>query len=250
MGVLAGKVAVITGSGRGLGLAIAQAYAREGAAVVLASRSSVALAEASAGLERQGARVSWHATDVGDLEQVKALAEHAVKTFGKIDVWVNNAGYGGVYGPTAAIDPQGFERVVRTDILGEYYGSWVALQHLLAQGNRRQADQPAGTWGERAGSFPECLCCEQSLGAQLHPSAGCSYSALSFVSGPIRPLSRQKRRSGWCRRRPMARAVCSSAPSRPARRSPACCASCADSCCASHLAIPPSRSRLLRLCQR
>jgi NAD(P)-dependent dehydrogenase (short-subunit alcohol dehydrogenase family) len=106
MGVLEGKVAVITGSGRGLGLAIAQAYAREGAAVVLASRSSVALAEAAAALERQGARVSWHATDVGDLEQVKALAEHAVKTFGKIDIWVNNAGYGGVYGPTAAIDPQ------------------------------------------------------------------------------------------------------------------------------------------------
>jgi glucose 1-dehydrogenase len=134
MGVLAGKVAVITGSGRGLGLAIARAYMREGAAVVLASRSSSALAEAAAALERQGGRVTWLATDVGDLEQVKALADHAVKTFGKIDIWVNNAGYAGIYGPTAAIDPQDFERVARTNILGEYYGSWVALQHFLAQG--------------------------------------------------------------------------------------------------------------------
>lgn len=134
MGALAGKVAVITGSSRGLGLAIAHAYAREGAVVVLASRSSVALAEAAAALERQGARVSWQVTDVGELEQVKALAEHAVETFGKIDIWVNNAGYGGVYGPTAAIDPQEFVRVVRTNILGEYYGSWVALRHFLAQG--------------------------------------------------------------------------------------------------------------------
>jgi NAD(P)-dependent dehydrogenase (short-subunit alcohol dehydrogenase family) len=134
MGALAGKVAVITGSSRGLGLAIAQAYAREGAAVVLASRSSAALAEAAAACERQGARVSWQVTDVGDFEQVKALAEHAVRRFGKIDIWVNNAGYAGIYGPTAAIDPQDFERVVRTNILGEYYGSWVALQHFLAQG--------------------------------------------------------------------------------------------------------------------
>ncbi len=134
MGVLEGKVAVITGSSRGLGLAIAQAYVREGAAVVLAGRSSAALAEAAAACERQGARVSWQVTEVGDLEQVKALADHTVKLFGKIDIWVNNAGYAGVYGPTAAIDPQDFERVVRTNILGEYYGSWVALQHFLAQG--------------------------------------------------------------------------------------------------------------------
>jgi len=134
MGVLEGKVAVITGSSRGLGLAIAQAYAREGAAVVLASRSSAALAEAAEALERQGARASWQVTDVGELEQVKSLADHAVKMFGNIDIWVNNAGYGGVYGPTATIDPQDFERVMRTNIFGEYYGSWVALQRFLAQG--------------------------------------------------------------------------------------------------------------------
>ncbi len=106
MGVLAGKGAVITGSSRGPGLAIAQAYVREGAAVVLAGRSSAALAEAAAACERLGARVSWQVTEVGDLEQVKALADHAVKLFGKIDIWVNNDGYAGVYGPTAAIDPQ------------------------------------------------------------------------------------------------------------------------------------------------
>jgi NAD(P)-dependent dehydrogenase (short-subunit alcohol dehydrogenase family) len=134
MGVLDGKVAVITGSSRGLGLAIAQAYAREGAAVVLASRSRAALAEAAEALERQGARASWHVTDVGELEQVKALADHAVKMFGNIDIWVNNAGYGGIYGPTATIDQQDFERVLRTNILGEYNGSWVALQRFLAHG--------------------------------------------------------------------------------------------------------------------
>lgn len=133
MGVLDGKVAVITGSSRGLGLTIARAYAREGAAVVLSGRSAAALQTAAESLKQQGAQVSWQIADVSDLAQVQALAEHAVETFGKIDIWVNNAGVGGVYGPTVAIEPEAFESVVRTIIFGEYYGSVVALQYFLAQ---------------------------------------------------------------------------------------------------------------------
>lgn len=134
MGVLNGKVAVITGSSRGLGLAIAQAYVREGAAVVLAGRSRAALETAVEALKQQGAQASFLTTDVGDLAQVRALAEHAVQMFGRIDIWVNNAGTAGVYGPTGAINPQDFEQTVRTIIFGEYYGSIVALEHFLAQG--------------------------------------------------------------------------------------------------------------------
>ncbi len=133
MGVLDRKVAVITGSSRGLGLAIAQAYARKGAAVVMAGRSESALNEAVASLKQQGRQASGLLTDVGDLSQVKALADHAVQTFGKIDIWVNNAGRAGVYGPTASIDPRQFESVIRSNIFGVYYGSIVALQHFLAQ---------------------------------------------------------------------------------------------------------------------
>lgn len=134
MPILKDKVAVVTGSSKGLGLAIAQAFAREGAAVVLSGRSAQALQEAVAQLEQQGARASWLLTDVGDLEQVRRLAKHTVEVFGSIDIWVNNAGYASVYGPTIAIDPRDFERVVRTNILGEYYGSLVAIQQFLAQG--------------------------------------------------------------------------------------------------------------------
>lgn len=134
MGVLDGKVAVITGSSHGLGLAIAQDFAREGAAVVLAARSEASLNRAVDALTQQGLRASGLPTDVGDLSQVQALADHAIQKFGKIDIWVNNAGIGGVYGPTASIDPLLFEQVIRTNIFGEYYGSLVALQHFQAQG--------------------------------------------------------------------------------------------------------------------
>jgi NAD(P)-dependent dehydrogenase (short-subunit alcohol dehydrogenase family) len=131
---LEGKVAVITGSSRGFGLDIAHAFAREGAAVVISSRSEAAVSEAIETLSAAGARVSGIVTDVGDLAQVQTLAAHARKTFGRIDIWVNNAGAPGVYGPTAAIAPDRYETVVRTNILGVYHGSIVAIHTFQAQG--------------------------------------------------------------------------------------------------------------------
>lgn len=133
--LLEGKVAVITGSSRGLGLAIAQVYAREGAAVVLVGRSMGSLEKARAQLAAQGAKVSAFAADVSNLEEVKALAAHAAQTFGKIDIWVNNAGVSGTYGPTSLIEPDIFVNVINTNILGTYYGSVVALQHFRTQGS-------------------------------------------------------------------------------------------------------------------
>ena len=84
MRTLEGKVAVITGASRGLGLAIALAFTREGAAVVLAGRSENDLSEAMKLLQEQGRHTSWKQTDVGNLEEVRQLAEHTVLTFGPI----------------------------------------------------------------------------------------------------------------------------------------------------------------------
>ncbi|HKS69880.1 MAG TPA: SDR family oxidoreductase [Ktedonobacterales bacterium] len=134
MGALEGKVAVVTGSTRGLGLAIARAYTREGAAVVLCGRSSAELEQAVAEMTIHRQRVSTLVADVGELADVKRVAAHAVATYGKLDVWVNNAGVAGVFGPTASLDPAVMERAVRTNILGVYYGSLVAIQHFQAQG--------------------------------------------------------------------------------------------------------------------
>ena len=134
MGVLDGKVAVITGSTRGFGLAMARAFAGAGAQVVVSSRSMEAVARAVELLRGEGAQVSGLACDVGDLSQVEALAAHAVKRFGRFDVWVNNAALAPPYGPTASIPVESFERATRTNVLGAYYGSLVALRHFLPRG--------------------------------------------------------------------------------------------------------------------
>jgi len=134
MNRLMGKVAVITGGTRGIGLAMAQAYAAEGASVFVASRSTVSLNEAVSILRSAGYQAGGTTTDVADLAQVQALLEAALRELGRVDIWVNNAGIAGPYGPTVQIDPETFLQVIQTNILGVYYGSIVAVKHFMDQG--------------------------------------------------------------------------------------------------------------------
>jgi glucose 1-dehydrogenase len=132
-GVLQNKVAVITGGSRGLGFAIAEAYAREGAKIVIASRTQNAVDKAVRKLQEKGALVEGIACDVSDLQQVEALAEFAVQKFGRLDIWVNNAGLSAPYGPTAHIPSSDFQSVIDTNITGTYNGSVTAMRYFVKQ---------------------------------------------------------------------------------------------------------------------
>lgn len=134
MGLLQDKVMVITGGSRGLGLAVARAAAAEGARVVLASRSADAVDAAVGGLRAAGHEASGIACDVSDLGQVEALADFAARTYGRFDVWVNNAGYAPPFGPAMHLAPAAFMRAVGTNIVGTYNGSLVALRAFLPAG--------------------------------------------------------------------------------------------------------------------
>lgn len=131
---LQGKVIVVTGSSRGLGLAIAQAVSAAGATVVVSSRTADAVAAAVASLRAAGYEASGRVCDVSDLAQVEALAEFAVHTYGKFDVWINNAGYAPPFGPTAHVPPAMFLQAVQTNVIGTYHGSIVALRAFLPAG--------------------------------------------------------------------------------------------------------------------
>lgn len=157
-GLLAGKVAVITGSSAGLGLAIARAYADAGAQVVVSSHLPDAIARAVAWLRDAGAAVAGWPCDVRELAQVVALGDAALAAFGAIDIWVNNAGVTAAQGPTATVSPAGFTRVVQTNILGTYYGSLVALQHMAQRGQGKlinivgQGEQRPNPYGNAYGA--------------------------------------------------------------------------------------------------
>lgn len=133
--ILAGKVAIITGGTRGLGLAIATEYARAGASVVVASRSQAAVDSAVERLRESGAQASGIACNASDLAQVQSLAAHAIGAFGRIDLWVNNAGISGTYGPTLHLPPERFMEIIQTNIVGVYYGSITAMDQFIRQGS-------------------------------------------------------------------------------------------------------------------
>ncbi len=132
-GILQDKVAVITGGSRGLGYAIAETYAREGAQVIIASRSARSVSDAVKMLQAKGAQVAGQACDVAEIQQVESLAEFAIQNFGHIDIWVNNAGLSAPYGPSAHIPSSNFQNVIDTNITGTYNGSVVAMRYFLAQ---------------------------------------------------------------------------------------------------------------------
>jgi glucose 1-dehydrogenase len=132
-GILQNKVAVITGGSRGLGYAIAETYAREGAQIVIASRSPRSVDLAVDSLRENGYQAAGLVCDVSDIKQVEALAEFTVRTFGRIDIWVNNAGLSAPYGPTAHIPSDDFMSVIDTNITGTYNGSVIAMRYFVKQ---------------------------------------------------------------------------------------------------------------------
>lgn len=132
---LSGKVAVITGGTRGIGLALAKAFHEEGAAVMICSRSQASLGSAISLLHAPGDKIRGMVVDVTDLDQVNALAKQAILEFGQLDIWVNNAGYAAPYGPTLDIQPQTFYQVMQVNMIGVYNGSRVAMRHFVSQGH-------------------------------------------------------------------------------------------------------------------
>jgi len=131
MKTLGGKVAVITGASRRLGKAIATLFAREGAKVVLSARSIKDIEQNALSLRMEGLEAIAFPCDVSDPQQVEDLACFTIEKYGSFEIWVNNTGIAGPYGPTLDLSPDQFLSVLRTNIFGDYYGSVVALRHFL-----------------------------------------------------------------------------------------------------------------------
>jgi NAD(P)-dependent dehydrogenase (short-subunit alcohol dehydrogenase family) len=135
---LIGKVCVVTGASRGLGRAMALAFADAGADVVLAARSRGDLAQLQADIEAKGRRAVVAATDVTDLAALRACAETAVSRLGKLDVWVNNAGgdasIAGGWSEWLDVTEEGWERMLALNLKGQVFGAQAAARVMRDQG--------------------------------------------------------------------------------------------------------------------
>lgn len=150
MGTLSGKTAVITGSGRrkGLGEAIARRLAAEGANIVVSDigqARDAATGEAHIGttdemesiaaeLRSLGVNASTCVCDVRRLEEVRALAKHAVDTHGALDIWVNNAGIGYIMKPLLEVTEDDWRAVIDVNLTGAFFGLKAAAEVMVAQG--------------------------------------------------------------------------------------------------------------------
>lgn len=130
----AGKVALIAGASKGIGAVTAQAFARAGAAVVLAARDEQALTTVADGIRAEGGRALAVRADVGDAESMEHLVTRALEEFGRLDAAFNNATDGPMPAPLAEIEPEGFDRAILANIRGTFLGMKYQIPAMLRNG--------------------------------------------------------------------------------------------------------------------
>ena len=132
---LAGRVAIVTGAGRGIGRAIALRYSHEGAAVVLAARTPAQIDEAAAEIESAGGRALAIQCDVSSESDVDRLVDATVRQFGKIDILVNNAAVNLPPTDLTEVDLSVWRNVIDVNLTGAFICTRAVLPHMKRIGS-------------------------------------------------------------------------------------------------------------------
>jgi NAD(P)-dependent dehydrogenase (short-subunit alcohol dehydrogenase family) len=141
---LAGKVALVAGASRGIGAVTAQAFARAGAAVVLAARDQRALDEVAERIHAEGGKALAVRTDVGDPDSAERLVQRTVDAFGRLDAAFNNATDGPMPAPLADLEVEGFDRAIRTNVRGTFLGMKYQIPAMLSSGGGAIVNMASG----------------------------------------------------------------------------------------------------------
>jgi NAD(P)-dependent dehydrogenase (short-subunit alcohol dehydrogenase family) len=153
-GLVAGKVALVTGGGSGIGRASALAFAREGAKVVVADVAVEGGEETVRLIQQSGGEAIFGKTDVSRAAEVEALVSRAVQTYGRLDCAHNNAGIEGAAATTIDYAEDAWERVIAINLKGVWLCMKYEIPHLLKQGGGAIVNtaSTAGLVGYRGGS--------------------------------------------------------------------------------------------------
>ena len=125
-----GKVAIVTGASRGIGEAIARAYAKNGAKVVISSRKLDGLTPVADSIKKEGGEATAIACHAGDEQQLKTLVEKAVAAYGKVDVLVNNAATNPYFGPLMNVEWSAWDKTFDVNTKGYFMGAREVIKHL------------------------------------------------------------------------------------------------------------------------
>ncbi len=127
---LAGKVALVTGAGKGIGKAIAIGLAREGAHVGLVARTEKDIQAVAAEIRALGVKASVATADVADRGQVEAAVAAVAKELGPVDMLINNAGTA-TFGKFLELEPEVWEHQIRVNVFGVYYATRAVLPQMI-----------------------------------------------------------------------------------------------------------------------
>ena len=127
---LAGKNALVTGAGKGIGRAIALALAKEGANVALLARTTMQLENVAAEVRSHGVKAAVLSADVANIDSVSAAVAQAKQELGPIDILINNAGTA-KFGKFLELEPAEWENIIRVNLLGVYYITRAVLPEMI-----------------------------------------------------------------------------------------------------------------------
>ena len=134
MSLLKNKVAVVSGAGSGIGQAIAEAYAREGAKVVVSDINEAHGEDTVAVIKKAGGEAFFVKADSSSAEDNKRLVEAVVAKYGRLDIGCNNAGIAGPAAPTGEYDIAGWDKVIAVNLSGVFYACRYQLEQMEKNG--------------------------------------------------------------------------------------------------------------------
>jgi glucose 1-dehydrogenase len=152
MGQLDQKVAIITGSTKGIGKAIALRFVSEGAKVVITSSSAANVENAVA--EFPEGSVYGCVCDVSSISDMERLVASVSARFGRIDCFINNAGISDPFMPITQSDPLKWGKVIDTNLKGTYYGTRAAISYFMKENIRGKVINMAGSGTDRKSNTP------------------------------------------------------------------------------------------------